>query len=250
MKTIDRRRLRPRRGPAPIPVQPVVPAPVGAAERPGQALRGDGGARLGRRRVFGPGDVGGGRRVLPPHGAAGPQGGKNRERTPLGEGNPWHAGGPGRPHARPRVLAASVGPVGWPLRASQGVVGQDALRGGQVRGGLRALRGGPGCEAASYRGVVLAGRGEDEAGAVAGVPAGLLDGGAAGAGGRGGVGKHGRRPHAPGQLGRGRRGLQPGAQADAEQLADVGEPGGGVDKAGEVELCRLRLPPHVGSIGQ
>lgn len=49
-----------------------------------------------------------------------------------------------------------------------------------------------------------------------------------------GLGKHGRRPHAPGELGRGRGGLQPGAQADAEQLADVGEPGGGVDKAGEV----------------
>lgn len=71
-----------------------------------------------------------------------------------------------------------------------GVVGQAALRGGQVRGGLRALRRGPGREAAAYRGVVLAGRGEDEAGTVAGVPAGLLDGGTAGAGGRGGMGKH------------------------------------------------------------
>lgn len=49
-----------------------------------------------------------------------------------------------------------------------------------------------------------------------------------------GLGEHGGRPHAPGELGRGRGGLQPGAQADAEQLADVGEPGGGVDKAGEV----------------
>ncbi|CAN0316215.1 unnamed protein product, partial [Ectocarpus sp. 4 AP-2014] len=244
-----RRRLGPRPGPAPIPVQLVVPAPVGVAERPGQALRGDGGARLRRRRVLGPGDVGGSRRVLPPHGA-GPQGGKNRARTPLGEGDPWHAGGPGGSHARPGVLAASVGLVGWSLRASQGVVGQAALRGGQVRGGVRALRGGPGREAAAYRGVVLAGRGEDEAGAVAGVPAGVLDGGAAGAGGRGGLGKHGRRPHAPGELGRRRGGLHSGAQADAEQLADVGEPGGGVDKAGEVELCCLRVPPLVGPIGQ
>lgn len=44
---------------------PIVPAEVGAEERPRQALRGDGGARIRRRRVRGPGDVGGGRRVLP-----------------------------------------------------------------------------------------------------------------------------------------------------------------------------------------
>lgn len=54
-----------------------------------------------------------------------------------------------------------------------------------------------------------------------------------------GMGKHGGRPHARGELGRCRCGVHAGAQADAEQLADVGKPGRSVDKAGKVS----RKPP-------
>lgn len=56
------------------------------------------------------------------------------------------------------------------------------------------------------------------------------------------MGEHRRRPHVRGELGRGFGSVHPGAQADAEQLADVGEPGRGVATAQEVSEQRLWYP--------
>lgn len=97
------------------------------------------------------------------------------------------------PREEKQTFSHPLFPPASPPGRTTDVPGQDALRGGKTRGGVRALRAGAVREASPSGGVVLPRGGADEAWAVAGGSAGVLHGRAAGAGGRRGEGGRERR---------------------------------------------------------